>query len=130
MKLNLEQAVYYHEGAFPPEEIDYPLIVQALVGAGAALARYDQELSLLHNREFFLAPLRNQEAVFSSRMEGTISTVDEILEYDSSEEGEGDKHTRSAVLETILYRRALNYAQQELSDGKPISDGLIRSHGN
>jgi Fic family protein len=127
--LKLEQAVYYHEGAFPPAEIDYPHIVQALVEAGAELARYDQELTLLHNRELFLAPLRNQEAVLSSRMEGTISTVDEILEYDSSEEEgkEESEHTRSAVLETILYRRALNYAQKELSDGKKINSGLIRS---
>ena len=31
------------------------------------------------------------------------------------------------VIETILYRRALRYAQKEIGDGRPISDGLIRS---
>ncbi len=129
MKLNLETAVYYHDGAFPPASIDYTRVVQALVEAGSALSRYDQELNLLHNRELFLVPLRNQEAVVSSRMEGTISTVDEILQYDSAEDEDGsaDTNVRSDIVETILYRRALNYAQDEISDGRPINNTLIRS---
>lgn len=127
--LNLDQAVSYHEGKFPPPEIDYPRIVQALTEASGALARYDQELSLLHNRDLFLAPLRNQEAVLSSRMEGTISTIDEILEYDAIDE-DGESNTdnvRSDVLETILYRRTLNYAQHEIADGRPLNESLLKS---
>ena len=129
MKLNLDNAVYYHEGAFPPVEIQYPKIVNALMKANSALARYDQELNQLHNRELFLVPLRNQEAVASSRMEGTISTVDEILQYESAEnEGENSEtRVRSDTIETILYRRALNYAQAEIYDGKNINNSLIRS---
>lgn len=130
MKLNLENAVRYHDGAFPPAEIDYGRVIQPLMEAGAALARYDQALSHLHNRELFLVPLRNQEVVASSRMEGTISTVDEILQYDSSEQDGDDltkSNVRSEVIETILYRRALCYAQKEIADGRPINDGLIRS---
>lgn len=124
MDLNLDHVVYYHEGAFPPATMDYAHIVQALVDASSVLARYDQELCLLHNRELFLVPLRNQEAVVSSRMEGTISTVDEILAFDSTEEdGEtNDANVRSEIIETILYRRALKYAQEEMSDGKPIRE--------
>lgn len=128
--MNLENAVRYHDGAFPPAEIDYGRVIQPLMEAGAALARYDQALSHLHNRELFLAPLRNQEVVASSRMEGTISTVDEILQYDSSEQDGDDltkSNVRSEVIETILYRRALWYAQKEIADGRPINDGLIRS---
>jgi len=129
MKLNLDNAVLYHEGAFPPAEIDYAGVVQALVAASSALARYDQELSLLHNRELFLVPLRNQEAVVSSRMEGTISTVDEILQYESAadEHDDTDPPVRSDIIETILYRRALKYAQEEILDGRPINNKLIRS---
>lgn len=128
MELNLEQAVSYHEGEFPPSEIDYPRIIDRLLEANIALARYDQALANLHNRELFLAPLRNQEAVLSSRMEGTISTVDEILEYDSeSEEGKEIENVRSDILETVLYRRTLNYAQAEMSDGRPMNSGLLRS---
>ncbi len=131
MQLQLENAVHYHDGGFPPADIDYAAIIHPLMEAGAALARYDEALSRLHNRELFLAPLRNQEVVASSRMEGTISTVDEILQYDNAE-GEvmvdiESANVRSEVLETILYRRALWYAQKEIADGRPINDGLIRS---
>ncbi|MFT6058626.1 MAG: Fic family protein [Lentimonas sp.] len=129
MDLNFDHAVYYHEGAFPPVEIDYAPLVDQLVKATAALARYDQELSRLHNPELLLAPLRNQEAVLSSRMEGTISTIDEILEYDSSEteEGKAVEGVRHDIIETILYRRALNYAQAQMKDGHPLNSSLIRS---
>ena len=127
--LNLDQAVSYHEGKFPPPEIDYPRIIQALTAASGALARYDQELSSLHNRELFLAPLRNQEAVLSSRMEGTISTIDEILEYDAiHEDSEANvENVRSDIVETILYRRTLNYAHQEIADKRPLNASLLRS---
>ena len=132
MEINLENAVYYHQEGFPPTTIDYSRIIHPLMEAGAALARYDEALGRLHNRELFLAPLRNQEVVASSRMEGTISTMDEILQYDSSKDDDEEDdilkaNVRSDVIETILYRRALRYAQQEIGDGRPISDGLIRS---
>ena len=39
-------------------------------------------LASMHNGEILLAPLRNQEAVVSSRMEGTISTLEGILRID------------------------------------------------
>lgn len=130
MGLNLENAVRYHEGCFPPPISDYSGFIQLLMDTGTALARYDEALRHLHNRELFLAPLRNQEVVASSRMEGTISTVDEILQYDSSE-GEGEDirgaNVRTEVIETILYRRALSYAQEEIADGRPINNQLIRS---
>lgn len=129
MDLNFDHAVYYHEGVFPPKEIDYATLVEQLVKATDALARYDQALSTLHNPELFLAPLRNQEAVLSSRMEGTISTIDEILEYDSSraDDEKAIKGVRHDIIETILYRRALNYAQAQMKDGHPLNSSLIRS---
>lgn len=128
MELNFDQAVSYHEGAFPPTDIEYAQIIQELLAANDALARYDQALTQIHNRELFLAPLRNQEAVLSSRMEGTISTVDEILEYESDDENSGDPaNVKSDVLETILYRRALIFAQTEMASGRPLNNHLLRS---
>ena len=129
MELNFDNAVAYHEGHFPPPNVDYSRIIQALLNANDALARYDQALVHLHNRELFLAPLRNQEAVLSSRMEGTISTVDEILEYESDDDTNKDDAgaVRSDIIETILYRRALNYAQADIEDGRPMNQALLRS---
>ena len=116
MIIDTSQAVQYHLGKFPPAGLDYQRLMPGLLGATAALARYDQMLRSLHNSELFLAPLRGQEAVVSSRMEGTISTLDEILQVEA-EYGEDDAGAaldyRSDAIETVLYRRALNAAQQK-----------------
>lgn len=73
--------------------------------------------------------MRNQEAVISSRMEGTISTMDEILKFeaDSENDSEEAKNVRSEVFETILYQRALLNAQKAMNDGYPLSQHLIKT---
>lgn len=126
--LNLEGAVHYHYEQFPPTGIKFEQLINPLVQATAALARYDQMLKNMHNSEILLAPLRNQEAVISSRMEGTVSTMDEILRYEADHEGEeGSPNTRSEVIETILYQRALRAAQDAMQDGQPLSQFLIKA---
>lgn len=129
MLLNLENAVHYHYGKFPPENLDYGKFISQLVSATDAVARYDQMLKNMHNSEILLAPLRNQEAVISSRMEGTVSTMDEILKYeaDYSDESEQLPNVRSEVIETVLYQRALKAAQGAMESGYPLSQSLIKA---
>lgn len=129
MQLNLDNAVHYHAGGFPPANLEMAALLPGLLDATDALARFDQMLSSLHNSEVFLAPLRNQEAVVSSRMEGTISTLDEILQLEAELE-ESDSATpefRSEAIETLLYQRALRTAQRQMQEGQPLSATLVRS---
>lgn len=130
--LNFDTAVRYHYGGFPPASLDYARLVPMLVRATDAIARYDQMLKNMHNSEILLAPLRNQEAVISSRMEGTVSTMDEILQYEADHDDTPDSAsgTRSEVIETVLYQRALRQAQQAMGDGQPLSPFLVRSAHN
>jgi len=52
-----------------------------LVGdANAELARYDGLLQGITNPQIMFSPLTNEEAVLSSKIEGTQATVDEVLE--------------------------------------------------
>ncbi len=127
--MNFDNAVKYHYNKFPPANIDYGKFVDSLIKATDSLARYDQMLKNMHNSEILLAPLRNQEAVISSRMEGTISTMDEILKFeaDSDNSSEEAKNVRSEVFETILYQRALKNAQRAMIDGYPLSQHLIKT---
>ena len=83
MDLNFDNAITYHYDKFPPGHLNYQEFVPQLLEATDAVARYDQMLKTMHNSEILLAPMRNQEAVISSRMEGTISTMDEILKYEA-----------------------------------------------
>lgn len=126
MEYTLDKAVDYHYGCFPPENIHYHAFIQELVRATDALARFDQMLKNLHNTEILLAPLRNQEALISSRIEGTISTMDEILQYEADYEGEDVQTEKADVIETILYQRALKNAQSALEDGYDFSLSFIK----
>lgn len=128
-ELNLDDAVFYHSGKFPPSSLNYGLLMPQVVKATDALARYDQMLKNMHNSEILLAPLRNQEAVISSRMEGTVSTMDEILRYeaDFDDQTENPNNARSEVIETILYQRALKAAQAAMENGQPLSQFLIKA---
>lgn len=130
MKLDTREAVRYHLGQFPPPTPDLARLMPGLLAATSALARYDQALRGMHNSELFLAPLRGQEAVISSRMEGTISTLDEILQLEAEfgdDAGAGNSGgIRSDAMETVLYRRALNSAQQRMTQGQPLSESLLK----
>lgn len=130
LDLDMSGAVDYHYGQFPPQGLDYGRLIKPLASASAALARYDQMLKGMHNSEILLAPLRSQEAVVSSRMEGTISTLDEVLRYEAEKESDGEdaeSHYRSEAVEVALYGRAMKAAQRAIKDGAPISNWLIRS---
>lgn len=128
LNLALDGAAHYHYGGFPPQQLNYEKLIPMLLRATDAIARYDQVLKSMHNSEIFLAPLRNQEAVISSRMEGTVSTMDEILKYEADHQNEASSESvRSEVIETILYQRSLKMAQQALIDGYPISQSMIKS---
>jgi Fic family protein len=132
MNVELSKATHYHEGKFPPKELDYTKLLASLLEATDALARYDQMIKSLHSSEIFLAPLRGQESLASSRMEGTFSTMEEILQL-QSEAGDDDptavafaQDYRSEAVETYLYSRSLTLAQRDMSDGYPLSTSLIK----
>jgi len=126
MKLNLENAVSYHYNKLPPADLDCGRFIEPLLKATDAMARYDQMLKNMHNSEILLAPLRNQEAVISSRIEGTVSTMDEILRYEADHGVDaGDtKNVRSEIIETILYQRALKTTQEAMKNGYPLSPSV------
>ena len=128
-ELNFDNAIDYHYGQFPPQNLDFSKLANPLVAATDAIARFDQMLKNMHNSEILLAPLRNQEAVISSRMEGTVSTIDEILEYEADfEEGNEDtSNARYDVIETLLYQRTLKNAQKAIETGQPLSQSLIKT---
>ena len=79
-------AVHYHQGKFPPAQIDWPQLIPLLGPTAAAVARYDGTLTAIPNANVLLSPLTTQEAVLSSRIEGTQATMGEVLEF----EAEGD----------------------------------------
>ena len=118
------EAVTYHYGAFPPKALNYNIIASPLAEARAAIATYEQMLKGLHNARLFLTPLARREALSSSRMEGTISTLDELLAYEASI-ADGKASAREDTLEVHAYRIAMNKAEELLDGGTDLSSDLL-----
>ena len=118
-------AVEYHYGKFPPEGIEWSDLVPLLGPASAAVAHYDGLLSAIPNANILLSPLTTQEAVLSSRIEGTVATMGEVLEYEAQgSPGRPDDPKIADINEIINYRRAIFDATDTLKS-LPLSGRLI-----
>ena len=78
----MSDQVSYHLGRFPPDGINWPRLVPLIGTANRALARYDGLIVAIPNATVLLSPLTTQEAVLSSKIEGTNVTMSEVLEPD------------------------------------------------
>ena len=90
--------------------------------ADRALARLDGVTSTLPNPDLFVAMYVRQEAVLSSQIEGTQSTLEDVLRFEVDENG--TEHPQD-VKEVVNYISAMNYGLERLKD-LPLSLRLIR----
>ncbi len=108
----------------PISFLDPVRLISPLGRATDALGRYDGLLRGMVNADVMLSPLTNQEAVLSSRIEGTQATLGDVLESDAGEEFDDAKN--ADIAEVLNYRQALLLANRSLTD-RPISLGIVRS---
>jgi Fic family protein len=119
-------SVKYHYDQFPPASLDWEKLVPYIGPANAAIARYDGLLEAIPNAAVLLSPLTTQEAVLSSRIEGTQATIGEVLEFEAGQLPVGSSETKQNDIQEILnYRKAMNHAMH-LLDTLPISQRLIK----
>lgn len=97
-----------------------------LSSADRDLARLDAIASLLPNPDLFVAMYVRHEAVLSSQIEGTQSTLEDVLAFEA--DGTRDD-TPKDVEEVVNYVRAMNHGLKRLPDF-PLSLRLLREiHG-
>ncbi|MFB9865637.1 Fic family protein [Rufibacter immobilis] len=109
--------------ALPLSSLDWGALIDLMGTANREIARYDGLLQSIPNPRVLLAPLRTQEAVLSSKIEGTQATLEEVLEFDASPQKNFER--RDDIAEVINYRKALAYANEEM-ETRPISLNMIR----
>lgn len=102
--------------------IAWESLIHAISEANQAVARYDGVLYGVPNPGVLLSPLTTQEAVLSSRIEGTRTTFDEVLMFEAGEKVEDER--REDIQEVLNYRRALREAEQEL-EIRPFNINLL-----
>lgn len=118
--------VYYHLGKFPPAELNWKSLIPVIGKANAGLARYDGLLSAIPNASVLLSPLTTQEAVLSSKIEGTHVTMGEVLELEAGGEPRDiTQPKRDDAEEIINYRVALRACVDELHE-RPLSQHMLR----
>lgn len=115
--------VRYHASRFPPESLDWTRLIPLLGPASAAVARYWGVLQGVPNADVLLSPLTTQEAVLSSRIEGTQATFGEVLAYEAA--GAPDVGNAADIQEVLNYRAALHVAVKHLRD-LPLSQRVVR----
>ncbi|MEZ5331686.1 MAG: Fic family protein [Thermoanaerobaculia bacterium] len=108
-----------------PLSLPWEALVPAIGRASAAIARYDALLHGLVNPDILVTPLRNREAVLSSRIEGTQGTLQEVLEQEADPAAPATART-SDIREILNYRSATVEAVAALRD-RPLSLNLIRN---
>lgn len=112
----------------PRTGLAWERLIPEIGAANRALAHYDGVLQGVPNPEILLSPLATQEAVLSSRIEGTRATFDEVLKFEAGEEVPEDER-RLDIQEIINYRRALHTAEAALQR-RPFNLNLLRElHG-
>ncbi len=118
--------VQYHYGRFPPKKyLDWKRLIPLLGSTAGAIARYDGELSAIPNPEILLSPLSTEEAVMSSLIEGTQTTIGEVLGFQAGRVPESPER-REDINEVLNYRRALRDAAQQLRE-VPLSQRVIKT---
>jgi Fic family protein len=123
--------VKYHKGKFPPckGELNSDQLLNYLSPAYINLLNYNGFLQTFPNANVLLSPLRSNEAVLSSKIEGTRATLSDILNYEAGEIPT-DEATRNELNEVINYRVAMMNAQEELENGLPFCQRLLKNAHN
>ncbi|MGZ4314580.1 MAG: Fic family protein [Gaiellaceae bacterium] len=106
----------------PPVTLDGPL--HALLSrADQAVGRLDGVIQTVPNPDFFVYMYVRREAVLSSQIEGTQSTLEDLLAVEL-EPGPAWRDLPQDVEEVVRYVHAMNYGLARLSD-LPLSLRLI-----
>lgn len=114
-----------------PPKVDYIELITRLTKAHSALARLDATVERLPNPQILERSFTTQEAVQSSKIEGTQATLEEVLGYEA-EDGSANltENKRGDIHEVINYRKALEFGIKHIDQGNAITENFVKKlHG-
>lgn len=107
----------------PLQDLDWTSFISYIGTANREIARYDGLLQSIPNPAVLLSPLTTQEAVLSSKIEGTQATLEEVLKFEAEMDSSFNRY--DDIQEVLNYRKAMAFAIKELKE-RPITLNLIR----
>ena len=102
-----------------------PEIIKVSGEANRALARYDALVAHSPNPRLVLAPLTRREALLSSRIEGSQSTLNEVLRFEEDDGAAARGEQRDDLSEIRNYIAALNLGAATLAE-RPFSLHILK----
>ena len=98
----------YKPKSIPIADLAWAEMIPRLGMAQAAVARFDGLLHAMVNPELLLSPLTTQEAVLSSRIEGTQASLEDVLRQDAAPRKDAER--KDDIQEVQNYRQAMRQA--------------------
>jgi Fic family protein len=98
----------YQPRPIPIGDLPWADLIPRIGMAQAAVARFDGILHAMVNPELLLSPLTTQEAVLSSRIEGTQASLEDVLRFDVAPRA--DAEHKDDIKEIQNYRDAMTAA--------------------
>jgi Fic family protein len=123
-----EEVSFYFPGSLPPDPcIDLSKLQNLLEKANQALGRLDGISAVLPDPGLFLYSYIRKEALLSSQIEGTQSSLSDLLLF---EQDEVEGLPIDDVQEVLNYTSAMDLGLKRLAEGMPLSLRLLREiHG-
>lgn len=101
-----------------------PEIMQLISEANNAIGKYSGFLSSIPNPSILLAPITTQEAVLSSKLEGTHATIEDIFNHEA---GNATEIQDDEIKEILNYRKALVYAVNNITPADKLHEESSKS---
>lgn len=108
----------------PLKKLHWDKYVNLIGKANAEVARFDGLLQGMLNPEVLLSPLTMQEAVLSSKIEGTQASLKDVLEFEADPQKKTEKY--NDIKEVLNYRKAMRFSIKEL-ETLPFINRLIKN---
>lgn len=115
--------MYFIPHKLPIENLNWQALAPLIGQANAKLSNYNGILHNMVNPNILLSPLTKQEAVLSSKIEGTRASLSDIYQKDLGEKYDQEKE--NDIEEINNYRNALAFAAQDLTK-RPICLNMLK----
>jgi Fic family protein len=117
---SIEGTMAFVPNSLPPPQLDLGGMISPIARATQALGELSGIGRTLPNPYLLLRPFMRREAVASSKIEGTVTTLSELLVYEAG----SDAGVSADTIEVRNYMRALQQGIQRLSE-LPVSTRLM-----
>ncbi len=104
----------------PPEKLDMNALISPVGAALKALGELQGAARRLSNPWLLIQPMQRLEALTTSAMEGTYTTIDELA-LEEAQVGGGSADAR----EVLNFIRALDHANRRMDEGMPVTRRIL-----